>query len=267
MVSTVYGAVRRPPTTVRPEVYICEVPSLLKFPDGSSAAVQSLTADAARKVGEVALSAVDAAIEGRWTAAKQRANRLTGDSVDAKVKALSKLYAKEMGTVGAVTGAAAAVPTFGTAAALSAGAAEFSWFTVRSSELILTIAALHGHTKSTMDERRAWILSLLIFGDGASAGFTRLAGEVGKGVGKKATVKMPLAVIRGINSSLGRTIVTKYGKKRGVIAIGTAFPFGVGAVVGGTANYTGVRLLARHANKFFKNLPYETIRDDTFASD
>jgi len=211
------------------------------------------------------LSSVDWAIDNRWTSSKARARRLKGDSVDDKIKALSKLYAQEMGTVGAVVGAAAAVPTIGTAAALSAGVAEFGWFTVRTSELILTIAALHGHTQSTVDERRAWILSVLIFGDGAATGFTKMAGEIGKGMGKKATTKIPFSVIRRINSSLGRTIITKYGKKRGVIALGTAFPFGIGAVIGGTANYTGVRLVARHANKFFKNLPYETVLDDAIV--
>lgn len=192
---------------------------------------------------------------------------MTGASVDDKVKALSKSYAHEMGTVGAITGAAATVPSFGTAAALSAGVAEFSWFTVRSSELILTIAALHGHTESTVDERRAWILSVLIFGEGATAGFTRLAGENGTGARGKTTMKMSLSMIRGINSSLGRMIITKYGRKRGVIAVGTALPFGIGAVVGGTFNYTGVRLLARHADKFFESLPYDTVEADSIVGD
>jgi len=64
-------------------------------------------------------------------------------------------------------------------------------------------------------------------------------------------------VLRGINSSAGRTIVTKYGTKRGVVALGTALPFGIGAAAGGDANHAIVRLLARHADKFFKNLPPE----------
>lgn len=144
---------------------------------------------------------------------------------------------------------------------MSTSIAEFGWFTVRASELILTIGALHGHTQSTMEERRAWILSILVFGDGAAAGFNKLAGEVGKGLGKKATQKIPISVLRKINSSLGRTIITRYGTKRGVVSLGAALPFGIGAVVGGAANYAGARLLARHANKFFKDLPYRTVLD------
>jgi hypothetical protein len=235
------------------------VPTIAKAKDKLRSGAKHLQTGAAKDVSRVVLSSVDSAIESQWNASKERALRLQGDSIDDKIKALGKLYAYEMGTVGAVTGAAATVPAIGTAAAFSAGVAEFGWFTVRMSELILTIAALHGHTQPTIEERRAWILSILIFGDGAVAGFNKLAAEVGKGLGKKATVKMPMTVLKGINSAFGRTIVTKYGTKRGVIALGTALPFGLGAVVGGTANYTGVRLLARHANKFFKNLPYETV--------
>lgn len=172
---------------------------------------------------------------------------------------LVEAVAQELGTVGALTGAAATVPQVGTAVAVSAGLAEFGWFTVRASELILTIAALHGHTQSSVEERRAWVLSILVFGNGAAEGFTKLAGEVGKGLGKKATASIPMSVIRAINSSIGRTIITKYGRKRGVIALGTALPFGIGAFVGFGANYAGVRALARHANKFFKNLPYTVV--------
>ena len=225
-------------------------------------AVEHLPTDAAQEIGKVVLSSIDIAIEQRWNDAQKRAAKITGDSVDDKIKALSKSFAQELGTVGAVTGAAATVPTFGTAAALSAGLAEFGWFTIRASELILTIAALHGQTQSTIEERRAWILSILLFGNGASEGFTRLAGEVGKGVGKKATAGIPMSIIRKVNSSMGRTIITKYGKKRGVIALGTALPFGIGAVVGGTVNYAGVSALGRHANKFFNKLPYETVTTD-----
>ena len=219
----------------------------------------SLPSEAGKKVGKVVLSSIDTAIEHRWAEAQARAARMEGASIDDKVSALTQMFAKELATVGLVTGGAAAVPAFGTGVAVSTGLAEFGWFTVRASELILTIGALHGHTESTVDEMRAWILSILIFGNGATEGFTKLAGELGKGLGKKAVTNIPMSAIRAINSAMGRTIITKYGTKRGVIALGTALPLGIGAAVGGTANYATVVLLGRHANKFFKNLPYRTV--------
>lgn len=210
-------------------------------------------------VGKASLAGVDAAVAHRWGAAKERAQRVTGASLDEKVQALAKSFAEELATVGAVTGGSAAIPAVGTGASLSISAAEFGWVTFRLSELILTIAALHGHDEPTVEEQRMWILSVLAFGDGAVEGFSRLAAEVGKGLGKKATTSIPMSVLRAINSSLGRTIVTKYGKRRGVIALGTALPFGIGAGIGAGANYLTVSLLAKYAHRFFGNLPYNTV--------
>ena len=49
------------------------------------------------------------------------------------------------------------------------------------------------------------------------------------------------------------------------IALGTALPLGVGAMIGGTANYGAVKALARNADRFFSRLPYSAI--DTTASE
>ena len=57
----------------------------------------------------------------------------------------------------------------------------------------------------------------------------------------------------------------RYGTRRGAIALGTALPLGIGALVGGSANYLAVRALARHADEFFLRLPYSAI--DTTAVD
>jgi hypothetical protein len=40
------------------------------------------------------------------------------------------------------------------------------------------------------------------------------------------------ATIRSINRTLGANFVTKYGTKRGIIAIGKVAPFGFGLVIG-----------------------------------
>ncbi|MFI7517479.1 hypothetical protein ACIBVK_28680 [Micromonospora echinofusca] len=36
--------------------------------------------------------------------------------------------------------------------------------------------------------------------------------------------------------SLGRNFITKYGAKQGILVLGQAAPFGIGAVIGGGAN-------------------------------
>jgi len=219
-----------------------------------------------RRAGEAVLGGVDRALLERWEPAKQRAAEITGATRDNQVKAVTAVFARELGAIGAATGALAAVPTAGGAVVITGSFAEFGYFTFRSSELVLTIGALHGHTDATIEEQRAWLLCVLTFGDGASKAFTKLAGELGKGLGKKTVEKVPMTTLRAINAAAGRTIVTKYGTKRGIVALGRALPVGIGSVIGGGANYGNTRLLGRYANKFFTELPYRTIDTTTDES-
>jgi hypothetical protein len=62
----------------------------------------------------------------------------------------------------------------------------------------------------------------------------------------------------GTPFAVGRTSITKYGTKRGAIALGRAFPFGIGAAIGGGANYLWARALVNRANSFFKLLAPDT---------
>lgn len=205
------------------------------------------------RLGEVVLSAVDWGVEERWASAKERAGRTHG-STDQRVAQVRKMFARELATAGALVGGVAAVPAVGTSAAVAASIAELGWLTVRVADMVLTIAAIHGHTEAEVEERRAWVLSILVFGDAAFAGFTKLAGELGKGLGAKAMGKVSGETLRAINRALGRTIITKYGTKRGVIALGRVLPFGIGAAIGSSANYLAVRVISRHSNSFFRQL-------------
>ena len=213
------------------------------------------------RAGKLVLVAVDKAVEARWEPARRNAAATTGTTAE-RVAQLRRTFARELATVGAVTGGIAAVPAAGTGTALATGVAEISWFTARSADLILAIAAVHGHTEPSVEERRLWLLSVLAFGDKAATMVTRLAGEMGKGLGKKATAGISKETLQSINRAIGRTILTKYGTKRGVIALGTALPFGIGAAIGGGANYALTRGIARHADSFFRALPQALIDVD-----
>lgn len=204
--------------------------------------------------GEIVLEGVDRVVISRWESARRAAAATTATRED-RIRQLKRAFARELGTLGAAAGAVAAAPVIGTAASLSTAAAELGWFTIRAADLILAIAAVHGHTEPSVEERRAWVLSVLAFGDSAAAAFAKLAGETGKGLGAKATARIPTEVLRWMNRSLGRTVVTKYGARRGAIAIGRVLPLGIGAAIGGTANYALVRAIGRQADTFFAHLP------------
>jgi hypothetical protein len=115
----------------------------------------------------------------------------------------------------------------GTGASLFAAAAELGWFTARSGDLILTMAALHGRKAPTLDERRAWVLAVLIFGSSAREGFTSAAKQLGLEL-EQPNQRVPLGTLRAING-LSATSCSAATAPRGAIALGTALPLGVGA--------------------------------------
>lgn len=205
--------------------------------------------------GQVILKGVDAAVRHRWDQAQRAATLAAGATPADTVRNLTKTFSRELTATGAAAGGTAAVPGIGTMTAVGTAAAELGWFGMRSADLILAIAASHGHTEADVEARRAWVLSILAFGDSAASGFTKIAGTMGKGLGTKATKSVPQRWLMVVNRKIGRTLVTKWGTKRGVVVLGRLLPFGIGAAVGGGANYVMVRTLARQADRFFGDLP------------
>ena len=99
-----------------------------------------------------------------------------------------------------------------------------------------------------------FVLSVLAGGDTAAQLGKEFAAEAGKGLGKKATKAIPKSAIKSVNGAFSRTIVTKYGTKQGVVALGEALPFGIGAVIGGSANYMITRSIGRGADAYLRSI-------------
>lgn len=56
-----------------------------------------------------------------------------------------------------------------------------------------------------------------------------------------------------MNQKIGRKLITKYGSKRGGVALGTLIPFGIGAAVGGTFNYMTMSRFGEAAEEYFRD--------------
>jgi hypothetical protein len=220
--------------------------------------------DAARITAKL-LDTIDEVSADRWEAAVTRATDLRGEIRPDKVRALTEQFARELGAAGAAAGAAAAAPAVGTLATLAATTAELAWFTARAGDLVLTMAALHGHPNPTVDERRAWVLAVLIYGGSARDGLARAINEASTGVTLAGEHRIPLTTLQAANRIMGTRLLRRYGARRGVAAVGRLVPVGVGALIGGAANFMAVRALARHADEFFTRLPYSAI--DTTSND
>lgn len=212
---------------------------------------QRFTAD---EITRTILDAVHTAAESRWQPAQERAAGLFGVTHEQKLISVRKHFQKEIVGLGTATGGIAALPGAGTATAIGVGMADIGWVTVRNADLIFTIAALHGHTEADVEERTAWVLAVLVFGDGAAASYEALARELGKKAASVATS----ATMKKMNKAMATKVFKGYGTKKGVLALGKALPFGIGAVFGGTASYRGLKALIRHADQFFAQIPRST---------
>lgn len=229
----------------------------------SSKLVSRLGPEESARLARRALQAIDDVSSNRWEAAVERAASLPGSLRPERIDALTKRFAREAGAAGAASGAAAATPLVGTTATLAATMSELALFTTRAGDLVLTIAALHGRTEPTVDERRAWVLAVLIYGSSARDEFARAINEATTGTGLAADGRIPVATIQMANRLMGRALLRRYGRNRALVAVGRLLPMGIGAAVGGTANYAAIRNLAREADAFFAHMPYSAINVDS----
>ncbi len=167
------------------------------------------------------------------------------------VTQLEKIYVTTVTGLGGASGAAAAVPGAGTAASLASGAAEITGFVSASAMYVLALAELHGVPVSDPEVRRALVLAVLL-GDGGAA---VVAGEVetgrhwGKVLGQ--TAHKDKSSLGGLNSRLGKMLLTRFGARQGALLFGRAMPLGIGAGVGAVGNRALAKGAIRSAHKAF----------------
>ncbi len=66
---------------------------------------------------------------------------------------------------------------------------------------------------------------------------------------------IPTSSIYKINKVLGHSFVTKYGTTRGVIVLGRVIPFGVGLVIGASANAVFCQGVIKASDRAFGPAP------------
>lgn len=205
-------------------------------------------------VGQQLIQGVDRAATTRWGAARERAAEFEGPR-DEQVAAVTARIRRELGLAGAASGGAAAVPGVGLVTVTTAFAVELGWSTVRLTDLIMTIAAIHGHDRATFEERRMWVLSILAYREGAAGVLAKLVAEFAEAPGRRGARRLSQRSIQKVNAAIARVVVRRYGTRAGVAAIGRAVPFGVGAAIGYGINSRAVGMVSDHAHAFFTEFP------------
>ncbi len=138
-------------------------------------------------------------------------------------------------SAGVGVGAAAAAPAVGTGVALALSGAEAIAFLNATVLYILSRGEVQGVTIEDVERRRTLVMAVML-GDAGAKGIGAVAERTGQHWARHLVKAIPTGKILAVNKVLGRNFVTKYGTKQGIVVLGRVIPFGIGAVIGGTAN-------------------------------
>jgi hypothetical protein len=155
-------------------------------------------------------------------------------------------------TTGTAAGAAGAVPGAGTAVALGAAVGDGTYFVTASASHVLAVANVHGINLEDYERQRA--LVMMVMTGGSAAGYiSKAAQRTGRHLGDRVARAVPIETIRQINRALGPWFITRYGTQRGIIVLGRAAPFGIGAAIGGGGNYLAAKTVTKATRRTFKD--------------
>lgn len=194
-----------------------------------------------------------------FAAIEQEVAQLRHENPHLEPTALAALYLKrtrrKYTSVGVATTLPGIIPGLGTAAQLAIEAGAISadvLFMLRwMASLCYGTALIYNRdSKDGFEDEFTVVL-------GIWAGVVELA-RAGAAKGERISInhfdKHVTDRIRNrMNQKIGRKLVTKYGSKRGGVALGTLIPFGIGAVVGGTFNYFTIDRFGKAAIDYFGN--------------
>jgi hypothetical protein len=184
-------------------------------------------------------AAVDSALEVNQSLVLHhlaRTRRSRPDASPAEIlDALENQYVAAVAGLGAVGGAAAAVPGPWSPAAVAINVAEVGTFLEASLVFILAVAEVHGVTVEDVERRRTLLIAVLL-GNSGSAVVREAAGRTAPYWGRAVVRGIPMTAVRSANRVLGRNFITKYGTKQGILVLGRQVPFGLGALIGAGGN-------------------------------
>lgn len=207
--------------------------------------------------GRAVVAVVERGVEARWDDALALAARTPGATPEAKARAIGAQFTRQLAGLGAAAGGTAALPGVGTLTALGATSAELAAFTYRATEMVMAIGAAHGHVAAEEEQRKAWVLAVLAFGDDAAAGYTTIVSTLGGAKALAAAQGSRSGWFPTVNRYLARKLISRFGAREGAAALGRLLPFGIGAAFGGGTNWFMARGIARDAIRLFRHLPVD----------
>lgn len=191
----------------------------------------------------------------RWV--KRLRRQHPGDTPAQIAKRIEKQYIRAVTAGGGATGGLAMVPGIGTVASLGVSAASVGAYLELTALYAQSIAELHGVPTEDPERTRAMVMALMLGEDGEALMGQILAKSSKTGLSGNKWGLM-LASGSGKGTSASRTLrnmfIKRFITRQSGAFIGRALPFGVGAVVGGGANYALARSVVKATHEAFGEL-------------
>lgn len=172
------------------------------------------------------------------------------------IKYLEREFRTVVGASGAVSGGAAAAPGVSTGLGIAASVADAGGFLAVAALHVFSLAEVHGVPAEDLARRKTLFYGVLL-GESAQATLQKAAGRTGAHWARKVVAKVPGSSLARVNAILGRNFVTKYGTKQGILVLGKAVPFGIGAAIGASGNAIFAQAVIKSARKAFGPPPSE----------
>lgn len=158
------------------------------------------------------------------------------------IQILERRYLAAVTTGGAGVGAAAVIPGVGTGISLALSGVETVGFLETTALFAQSVTEVHGIAVTDPDRARTIVMAMMLGHSGADLVRNLAAQATGKGVpqstfwGDVIGKNVPQAFMAPIADRMQKVFLGRFTRNATTGAIGRILPFGIGAVVGGTAN-------------------------------
>ncbi len=178
---------------------------------------------------------------------KYSSDKTDDDIADLVAEKIISNYSYYAAFVGGATALTGVVPGLGTVIATFGGATADAALSMKYQiEMTMAISVVYGHDITVEEEKR---LCLIVAGLGA---INQAAKDGGKSIGSKAFIKMAQQYLQGATLQAVKEIFKKLGITFTRKAVEKAIPFGVGVVIGFSANKGLTWYVGSKAKDFFK---------------
>lgn len=158
------------------------------------------------------------------------------------IQILERRYLAAVTTGGAGVGAAAVIPGVGTGISLALSGAETVGFLETTALFAQSVTEVHGIAITDPDRARTIVMAMMLGKSGGDLVRNLAAQATGKGVpqskfwGNVIGQNVPQAFMAPIADRMQKAFLGRFTRNAATGAVGRLLPFGIGAVVGGTAN-------------------------------